>query len=124
MNEKLTALATRLIEELEAGYDLVKGEIPVFLEEVLQYYSVYYGVCTGLAGLVCVSCWLYLVWCLRNADNIPYDKEEFYGAVGVVAGFVMIATFIVSVVHLIPSLLKVTFAPRLFLIEWVGNFVL
>lgn len=108
--------AERLLNLLEESGRWLEGGVPLFLHEVLTVYTWFYafGVFFALVGIVLGV--LVARWGLRQ--NHSDD-----GAVGIFSGSLIVGgSSVLGLVNLV-DLLKITLAPRLFLIEWLQEFV-
>ncbi len=120
MNEMMESYAEKLLAALESGANWLEGEIPLLAQEVLTYYT-WESIALIAAGLaLAVACF----WLARRAVN--YEAKDrwddwvlAWGGGSAIAGIMSLVFLLVGV----PQFLKVTVAPRLFLIEWLRGFV-
>lgn len=139
MNELQVALKTFAIEmlaALQSGLDLVKGELPSFVQEALRFWTIQtlYGaivafVTTILLGL---GCWIFA----RKSFDIAHyydikdskkrdryesynnlDFEVLFGALSSIFGLIAIILTLVFFIQILPTTIKAFTAPKLFLIE-------
>jgi hypothetical protein len=134
MKEILETTLLELINTIKAVGDFTLEQLPLFVNELLLYYTISYsmGVLYGIVGIVL------MVWYLKHfdysykkgnnkfVDFSGYESFSDITVMGILCGFIIIPNFIVSLFVLgsnINGLVKVIFAPRVFLIEKLTNFI-
>jgi len=109
-----------LIQSVADAAAFLKGEIPVAVKELLTYYSVYYGLCVAL-GLAWIAAVVWVArWRIRKGCDFmgtPIDVPLALGAMLSVSGIPILLS------QTVPELLKVTLAPRIWLIEYAASLV-
>lgn len=120
MGKSLEQYAERLLEALESGADWMVGELPAIAQEVLRYHYWYY-----ILGAIVSVVWLciFVVTFVRAHKYLSVDSDSDPGwiyAIGCIISFVFLS--ILSSTSAV-GLIKVTVAPRMFLIEWLRGFV-
>lgn len=132
LQEKLEESGVELISWLETTAKSTEGfmveQAPLLIQEVLLYYTWYYGIFTGL-GVLLVLFGVFSVYCgikkterLETKNNGMFDSEppmsdQEFCVVGVF--FILAGTGVTLYNTLI--LLKVILAPRLFLLEQLSE---
>lgn len=113
MNEKLQQYADQIIEALESGVSFVGEQAPVFIQEVLSYYTVLYSVGLVISVIIFTLCCVYLRKVYRMESREISDGKAF---LAVFSGVFGIGSFMFTVASGL-AVVKITIAPRLFLIE-------
>ncbi len=110
MNENLQ----QLLEKLNDGLDLVSGEIPDIVKEILKYNSficyLYHFVSTFILGF----CIIFI--------SIDFNDREF-NVIKYFLGFVLGLGAIICNFAAFIDLMKIKMAPRLYLIETVRHLI-
>lgn len=118
-----------IISTVTEAVDFLKGEVPKVVEELLRYYTALYalGVFVGAAMLFATYAWYRAKW---PAWKIKYDaKVRLHGYCLEDPAHIIIPCVMVAVAAfgiLVPSgifLLKITVAPRIWLVEYASNLV-
>jgi len=124
MNEKIQAafieMLTNIQSALTAAAEFSSEQIPLVLQEILLYHTWLYAAILA-AGILCwIAAVLGIKFAARHWEKIyRIDCEP-----GVVIGVgVLIIAGVVLIVGSAVQLLKVTLAPRLFLIEYLANLI-
>lgn len=112
MEDKLQDYADELIQLIREGADFVGEQAPLFVQELLTYYTAYHTIWLAV-GLVLLT----VSW--RLYKYAKYSEEEIVLAHDV-AGLLSAITFLVgagvTLTHVF-GLVKVLVAPRLYLLE-------
>ena len=122
MNEELQKNLSKILEYLEQGGALIAKETPLLIQEILTYYTYYYGIIVLVSVLVLTAWLLYLP---RGIRIVNEAKETDNGGDAVVPMILMIAGGIgsffplLSIIFTTGDFIKVLLAPRLFLLEKV-----
>lgn len=105
-----------LIESATQAGDFIKGQIPLVIQELLNFNTALFaaGLAASIAGAVCTV--LAVRWALRKDDGDWTFAALMIGMIGGIASVVGICCNIVP-------LLKITLAPRVWLIEYAAGLV-
>lgn len=119
---KANEMLIGIINAATQAADFIKGEIPKVIQEMITYYSVYYGLLTAV-GVALLIIWIVMTLKVYRYNVKTNWGEEgivvfmgFWGALGSIPGAVL---FLSNV----GDFLKVTLAPRLWLLEYAANLV-
>ena len=130
MEERLESILAWLEQVIASTSDFLTEQTPLVIREILLYHRVYYstGIVLG-AMLILVS--MFRLW--RNwgvwLANSRTDSDSKGGDLSGEAFFHYVTIAVPSVVGLafmataFDGFIKVWFAPRLFLLEWIRRFV-
>jgi len=119
MEERLLEYLDEIVEALKSGVSFVGDQAPIFITEILTYYTVVYSVWS----VVCLVVTVFFVWLVVITTRALKDNtkdQEGLAMLGVVSTLFSVIFFIVTIVNVI-KLLKVLIAPRLFLLEKVAD---
>lgn len=108
-------LLNKALDYLNAVELFASEQVPVFIEELLMFYTVKHGVVLFIGIALAFK-----AFSLLKKGSLAYDadyKEAVNSVVGIVLGFVSTLFILFNFV----SFLKVTFAPRLYLIETITS---
>ncbi len=100
-----------LMEQLERGWNFLEGEIPILVQEILEY-NLYQS-----WTLFWISATLFLIGVVLVLLEISVD-----GAVGLLGIFTLVPAGIIAVIEVF-DIIKIKTAPRLFILEWAKDFV-
>ena len=109
-------LGLRLLELLNSGVDVLNGELPLFVSEILTYKTIAYsiGVALGLM-LSIISIRLFKKFSKEfESDDFSEDVAVFYMFGGGISGLIGFIVLLVKV----SDLIKITLAPRVWLLEY------
>lgn len=128
LKDKANEILIDMIEGVQAAGSFLKEEIPIAVKELLTYYTAYYalGLVAGLLFVgAAVAAWF--KWLLPYGRNYgerykKFDEPNFviptvFGGLGVLV--ILCAT----VAEAFWPLLKITLAPRIWLIEYAADLV-
>ncbi len=124
-DQAATVLQSLIKAATEAG-DFIKGQVPLVIQELLAYntamYAVYAVVWLALAvGLVVVWRKTILVYGRGKAGSnyTNYDEPGF--CIPTIIGLAALVLLVLSLVDTVANLLKITLAPRVWLIEYAAS---
>ena len=118
MEEKLTEYADKIIELVEAGASFTGEQAPILIQEILTYYTVYHSI-WAFGGFIFTSILWYTVYRIFASDELVTDEEDAFFTVGIFTIF-SIPSLVVFVIHSL-SIIKITLAPRLYLLEKIST---
>lgn len=113
MKEEIISNLAGIIEYVKQGADFVKEQAPLYVQELLKYYtyiSIFYTI-------ICIGLFVFCLWLMFKTYD--YLKEELNEDMGVLWAFFiggMIICFVLAMVN-IETLIQVTIAPRVFVVE-------
>lgn len=119
MEEKLQKYADDLIDLLRAGADFAGEQAPLFVQELLTYYTYHHSVYLAIGVFFLTLSWVFKRRVANSSQNdyaITVEGNGFLCAVSFVLGTIIV------VYHLL-ALIQVTVAPRLYLIETLQSMV-
>lgn len=130
LKEAGTQALLGIIESVTTAANFLKGEIPIAVQELLTYYTAWYVVALTLwllVGALGIGLWRYMrsERCLsRFPESAAYHTDQndlmFYSWILFTAG---IAAILLPSLYYLPKVLKITLAPRIWLIEYATNLV-
>lgn len=113
---------------LESGVEFVKTTAPVFVQEVLTYYTILYIVTFVISGVFIFVFFKVLSISFKKYSEIAKEKgsryfndEEMPWFFASVFSFIIIFAAVIVAIVTIGPMLKVLFAPTLFLVEKVAQ---
>lgn len=120
LKEAGTQALLGIIESVTATANFLKGEIPLAVKELLTYYTALYA----LWFVVCAAGVCGGVWVFKKC----YPKCDPYGGspapeLGCAGGAIAIIVGAVVGIATLADFLKITLAPRIWLIEYAANLV-
>ena len=120
MNEQIEKHINEILEMLKSGIDFASEQAPIFIQEILTY-AIYEHSIKALLFIVMSLIALYVMLGCKYS----HEKESIYdftewGLGRFIAGFTSMVFIILSVHHVV-QVVKVTIAPRLYLIETISN---
>lgn len=107
-------LINKALEYLNAIELFAAEQVPIFIEELLNYYTALY--ISGIVGLILMFAASLKLWKLSNKesnDESNHHSGEGYYVVSIVIG----VTALILLIPLTIGFLKLIMAPRLFLIH-------
>ena len=122
MNDKLEEYGDELIDLIQEGQAFVGEQAPLFVQELLTYYTYHHSIYAIGALVILTTTSIMIKWthqAINAIVNDPEKTDQDNAGLGVGLIFLYIGALI-SLIVLIGhsmSLLKITVAPRLYLIE-------
>ena len=136
MKDQIQELIIQFIQMVQTGFDFVQAEHPIFIQEVLTFWTTQAWVSFGiilLLTIICVVAGIKLINLhskVKNYKDIEdvklrrkyhdyfcSDYEGYFLFLGYSLLFFAGIFLLVFLLHSVPTVLKATFAPRLFLLE-------
>jgi hypothetical protein len=122
-------LLIKLINAATAAGEFIVEEIPLVIKELLRFHTMYYTWLCALGFLFILTAYFItktmLAWQARlpsrDYDNV--DKRDWPRPLVFTAGLILYIPGICIFTAWFPSLLKITLAPRVWLIEYAANLV-
>ncbi len=122
MNEELQKNLSKVLEYLEQGGQLIAKETPLLVQEILTYYTYYYGL-TIIVSVLVISAWIFYlpkgIRTVNEAEEPDNDGDAVVPMILMIGGGIGSFVCLVSSIGITGKLLKVLLAPRLFLLEKV-----
>jgi hypothetical protein len=122
--EQALGVLKNLIDAATQAGDFIKDQIPLVIQELLAFSTALYvcGILASIAGLVGVCLWAR--FCIRQykADTDHYSKDGWFPA-GIFPSLIVAIPSLVMLAICVVSLLKITLAPRVWLIEYAAGLV-
>lgn len=120
----LTEYLTNLLSAIRSGTDFAKEQIPLVIQEKLQYDFWNNVLGMGLFLIPPIAVCVVAAWLKRYAPKLPeesrlgFDQSD---ALGMRIAMRLIATlWIIFVLGTwLPDIIKIVLAPRLYIIEWL-----
>ena len=115
MKENILTNLSGIVEYIKQGADFVKEQAPLFIQEYLTFKMyLYLFLETSLLIITFVCGW----WCYKGYKNAqdPTKDDEFWTMMTIVCALICIFS-IVGFICFGEELLKVIFAPRVFLVD-------
>lgn len=123
-DETKTAIAAAiklLTTSLQQGLDVAKVQLPIILQQKLRYdfwESVVWIIVVGIAFTSCLLILRHGFKLNAPANRYTYDADPWLAlgtALSIITGTCFVAAFLVG----ISTILKITLAPNLYLLEWL-----
>jgi hypothetical protein len=130
MNEMMTEYLGQLLEFLKSGASLIVEELPFVAKEIISF-AIWENIFYVVVPLVLFITTLISSTSIyknfkKNNPNTTFDDEEggfwFFVAQAAISAVSGLWFFCATMICL-PIVIKAAFAPRLFLIEYISNFV-
>jgi hypothetical protein len=134
LKEQAFQMLQSLIATATQAGDFIKEQMPLVIKELLSYYAVLYwgGVLLLLAMVIALplaGMWASRKWAgkekaRKESGTRSYDEDNSgWLAMGITCWILGFGCFIGLVVGALPAALKITLAPRIWLIEYAASLV-
>lgn len=123
--EQLNQLLSLITESLSQGKDFVLEQAPLIAQEIVQYGRVTKPITTVACAIAVIFCFVIInrgFKTIKNAGKYE-DCEIFKGSCYIVSGGLTGGCFIVGFCQSLQECILVWFAPRLYIIEYIKDFV-
>jgi hypothetical protein len=121
LKERAVDMLASLIDSATQAGDFIKDQIPLVIQELLAYHTALYvlGIVSGIGALVGIVFWVR--FCMRRHAKDPHWSS--WDMAGVFPSFLFGGPALIVLAMSVTSLLKITLAPRVWLIEYAAGLV-
>lgn len=128
MNDELNKLMIEIIDQVKNTGDFVVEQMPDVISQLLvyQYYSNLFYLILGTVLMIISSTLFYKIKVLTeecDKNNYDHDMVGLYVLIGGLSGIVFGAIGVVNFFSAVDPLLKLTFAPKIYLIEYASRLI-
>lgn len=119
--EQALQVLRNLIDAATQAGDFIKDQIPLVVQELLTFHTVKYAFMIAVGTAIIAGGAFWIRFCLKKheASKDPFSDWNFATIPGFIAAPIGLAIFVTYVI----GLLKITLAPRVWLIEYAAELV-
>lgn len=118
LKEQATQMLQSLIASATQAGDFIKEQMPIVIKELLAFntakYAIYSAICAAI--VIAYLTFIYKYW----KKEYPRDSED---GIAILGGGVSMIAMVAFVIEGAIPLLKITLAPRVWLIEYAASLV-
>jgi hypothetical protein len=124
LKETAEAMLVKLINAATQTGEFIADQIPIVIKELLTYYTALYVVCMLAGALLLLTAWKLLLYTIKRDRELAeaagyYDGYWWFMLFAIIPLTVVAGFLLVEIVNL----LKITLAPRVWLIEYAASLV-
>lgn len=125
VKDKLIEILPKLIEFIERSADFTTEQAPILIQEILTYSQLKYAMHAGFAalailvGLGVVTHCQFRVYKSKSKEGLGYDIDSCH-AISILVAIATLVAFC-PLISKLTMLFKVTFAPRMYLLEYLRD---
>jgi hypothetical protein len=121
LKEQAYEMLSALISAATQAGDFIKDQIPLVIQELLAFNTVKYAVLVVVGAAVTAVGVFWIRYCLKKYEEADDEWSDWNFAT--IPGFVAAPIGVTILVVYVVSLLKITIAPRVWLIEYAAELV-
>lgn len=124
IKDNLEQIVEYLKEAAQKGAEFAQEQTPILIDEILTYYSIVYGVYVGVGVILMFISYKMVRRAIRKYNEIEEKNSDMEDEAGKVlvpsfAALVLGISGIITFFKYIAIFIKVTMAPRLFLLDYI-----